>query len=598
MNKIIFPLKLQMRGPAVADLQDALQLCLERSAILANDGGPRVELMAALRRERLEQIYGDATGKLVSIFERERNLRPSGEVDEPAANALNGLLQEWGMLDHLPEPAAAGYQVDGRVVSRASAGVGGLRVALVDKGVGGDVQLAQAITDDRGGYQASFSDSDVRRRGKMQPDLQARVFTGDAFLGASNVHYNASQHETLNVSLEDKATSALQSEHEVLTSAVASQFRGRLGDLKETDQQQDITYLANKTGWDARAVALAALADQFSARTTDAAGAPAIPQAFFYALFRAGLPANENTLYHTDAKTLEGVWRKAAEQGVISKAPVDQIPNLIGRFQALSAQKLLTGPALVGASSLKEMLTISGLNEQQQSKFAELYAANRTDMPAFWKGVGDAFDRDTASRLQVDGKLSFLTINNASLMQKVRTTAGASGLSDTLQLAQTGYYRADAWSQLLSADVPIPKEIPGDTQDIKRSNYAGCGCGTDGQERRGAAHRRGEWRLRPGACLPDRASGQIRNRRAAGGAIRCPEQLAGRQRHSSTSETIAAGLPDHAERSSADWSNEARDWRCLSRGTLRQRHVRPELRSGFGGSGPCGADLRQIGADP
>ena len=48
-----------------------------------------------------------------------------------------------------------------------------------------------------------------------------------------------------------------------------------------------------------------------------AGGAPAIPQAFFYALFRAGLPANEDTLYHADARTLEAVWKKAAEQGVI-----------------------------------------------------------------------------------------------------------------------------------------------------------------------------------------------------------------------------------------------------------------------------------------
>src|SRR5262249_36514252 len=153
---------------------------------------------------------------------------------------------------------------------RISAGVVSLRVVIVDKGVGGDVQLAQATTDDRGAYQATFSDSDVRRRGKTQPDLQARVFAGDTFLGASDVHYNASQYETLNVLLDDNAASSLRSEHEVLTSALASQYKGKLGDLKETDGQQDITYLANKTGWDARAVALAALADKFSAGTVDA----------------------------------------------------------------------------------------------------------------------------------------------------------------------------------------------------------------------------------------------------------------------------------------------------------------------------------------
>ena len=58
-----------------------------------------------------------------------------------------------------------------------------------------------------------------------------------------------------------------------MTSALSGHFPGSLRDLKETTDRQDITYLANKTGWDARAVALAALADQFSANSTDASGA-------------------------------------------------------------------------------------------------------------------------------------------------------------------------------------------------------------------------------------------------------------------------------------------------------------------------------------
>ena len=72
---------------------------------------------------------------------------------------------------------------------------------------------------------------------------------------------------SLNVLLNDKTALALRSEHEVLLGALARHYTGKLGDLKETDEQRDITYLANKTAWDARAVALAALSDQFSART-------------------------------------------------------------------------------------------------------------------------------------------------------------------------------------------------------------------------------------------------------------------------------------------------------------------------------------------
>ena len=68
------------------------------------------------------------------------------------------------------------------------------------------------------------------------------------------------------------------------------------------------------------------------------------------------------------------------------------------------------------------MLTVSRLTDAQQTTFAQLYSANNTDTPTFWKAVGNAFGQDMANRLQVDGKLGFLTINNASLMQKVHTT--------------------------------------------------------------------------------------------------------------------------------------------------------------------------------
>ena len=94
MNKIIFPLKLRMKNSAVGDLQDALQLLLDRGVILANDEGTRRELSAVLLRERAAQTYGSGTRKLVSIFQEERQLQTGGAVGEATAEALNVLLSE------------------------------------------------------------------------------------------------------------------------------------------------------------------------------------------------------------------------------------------------------------------------------------------------------------------------------------------------------------------------------------------------------------------------------------------------------------------------------------------------------------------------
>ena len=368
------------------------------------------------------------------------------------------------------------FTVIGRVFSAERAGIGGLRVQIVGKYVGEDILLATGQTDVGGKYTLSFSTDQVQGIDKQAPDIQVRVYAGTTPIGASDVRYNASSSETLNIILEPGKAPALPSEYETLLGAIVdvARYKDPLRDLQESDTRQDITYLANKTGWDARAVALAALADQFSARTADSSGAAPIPPPFFYALFRAGLPANEDTLYHTDAKTLESVWNKAAEQGVIPKASAGQIPKLIERFQALSAQKLLGESALVGVSSFKSMLNdVSALNDSQQQKFAALYAAHRTDTAALWEAVSKdpvfgATKVERAAclnRLQVDGKLGFLTINNALLMQQVH-------VSDPLQLAQMGYHSASKWNELLTDSIPIPKEIPGTTPDEKRTNYA------------------------------------------------------------------------------------------------------------------------------
>ncbi len=228
------------------------------------------------------------------------------------------------------------------------------------------------------------------------------MFIGDSLLGASEVRYNASDRETLNVPLDDKEASALPPEHVTQTGALTAHCQVTLRDLKETDDRRDITYLANKTGWDARAVALAALADQFSASTTDASSGAVIEPAFFYALFRAGLPANDAALYQTDAKTAEAIWKQAIAQGVIPTAVENRLPQARERFQNLAVQRALDTPALAGVSSLKEMVSVSlGDDPVRQQQFAALYTEHRTEPDKLWAAVRDNFGEAAEKRLRL-----------------------------------------------------------------------------------------------------------------------------------------------------------------------------------------------------
>ena len=150
MNRITFPLKPRMQGAAVANLQDALQLLLDRGVVLREDDAARRELMAALQRERVGQTYGNATGKLVGIFQEQRRLQASGEVDEPTAAALNALLNEWGLLDRTDAPKS--YVVSGQVRREDRLPVRGVKVRAFHESDRGAIRLGEDTTDAEGRY--------------------------------------------------------------------------------------------------------------------------------------------------------------------------------------------------------------------------------------------------------------------------------------------------------------------------------------------------------------------------------------------------------------------------------------------------------------
>ncbi|HVZ38023.1 MAG TPA: neuraminidase-like domain-containing protein [Candidatus Kapabacteria bacterium] len=364
------------------------------------------------------------------------------------------------------------YTVNGTVSSSDRVGAGGLQVQIVDKGVGADFPLVTATTDDCGNYSATFPSTLISSRGKKRPDLQAKALVNGLAIATSDVQYNAGATTTLNITIPER-TRSLPAEHDTLTQALAKYYTGPLGALREDDGQKDISYLANKTGWDARAVAMAALADHFSTTYRPPDGTANIPALFYYALFRGGVDPNPATLFHTDEDTLTAVWSEAAHQGVIGDEQLGQVQDVLRRVRLLSAQRLVSDSAVVGASSFSQMLTVSGLSSDQQNTFARAYSENKSDPDAFWDQIQSSFGPQTTDRLKLDGKLAFLTLHNASLMTAIRNTMGGAEFTDPSQLVQKGYYAADAWQGLLAdQSIPVPPNIPGDDDQQQRANYA------------------------------------------------------------------------------------------------------------------------------
>jgi GH18 family chitinase len=410
-------------------------------------------------------------------------------ADDDQNTLLNALI---GMQQQAPVDGDP-YTISGTVTSPDSASVGGLQVSLVDKGVGPDAPVAATTTDTRGRYSiaVTISTAALQVRRKTQPDFQVRVSAGATFLAASEIAFNAGKTVTLDVALPAHAK-GLASEYETLTAALATNYVGPLSDLQETAARQDITFLANKTGWDARGVALAALADQFSQITIPApsplystsqapvvspppatASTPArlsIKPEFYYALFRAGLPANAEGLFQASTKTVEAVWTQAINQGVISETLTSEVAAAVGTFQILAAAYILDAKPPVGISTLKEMLQTSLSEAGQQQIFATLYSQHRDDPATFWDELEKTLGGAPTKKLQLSGQLFYLTLNNAKLVSALFEAEGPNEITSTLDLATRGYYDPAKWTPLIGS--AIPAQIPGKTIEEQRSNYA------------------------------------------------------------------------------------------------------------------------------
>ena len=278
---------------------------------------------------------------------------------------------------------ATRYTVSGTVSGTPA--VFGLVLRLVDKNVGGDVPLANGTTDRGGGFllSATIPVEVLAARHKSAPDLQVQVMVNGGIAASSAVRYNAQAVIRLDVVIP-AGTAGLASEYEALTADLVALYPGSLAGLEEHGGRQDVSYLAGKSGWDARAVAMASLAAQLS-QAQPAAG---VHPAFYYALFRAGLAADPATLYRTQPASLERIWAQSVSQGVIPQHLHDQIPAAVRGFTSVRAASVITAPPVVGVSSLGELLTVTfGEDAESHRSLADIYAGCQGDPAQMWAQV-------------------------------------------------------------------------------------------------------------------------------------------------------------------------------------------------------------------
>lgn len=353
----------------------------------------------------------------------------------------------------VPAPTAADRQVTGRILFDHGLPADGVALRFYNKDFGSEVRLGETRTDAQGVYAMPYS------AGGAAVNLEVRAVDSQGNeTPLSETKFNAGKTEALNL-VAPATIQPLAPEYQRLSTDVVKQIGdiNKLGGAQEVGERQDLTLLNQSTGWDARLIALAANANKTSSET-------GISQEALYGMYRAGLPTDKQQLAQLSVDTVEKALGKVKEAGVVSLSD-QQMNETKSAFQNFARTTRLTTKALGAPSTFGALLSVAGstegsrLNETEKNTFADLYFAHRGSASELWqKAREQGIPEAKIKGLQLQGKLAYLTMNNAELASSLQTEIGS--IENLDQLVEKDLYKKDAWKARLT-DQMVPPTYEG-----------------------------------------------------------------------------------------------------------------------------------------
>lgn len=373
------------------------------------------------------------------------------------------------------EPTTNTYRVEGRIFFDHGLPADAVTVRLYHRGFGGDdVLLGETSTDAKGFYLLPYT-----LPGKAA-NLEVRsVDAAGAEISLSATKYNAEAHEVLNLVVPQRVR-PLAPEYERLAADLSKELGdfSRIAGARERAARQDLTLLHQATGWDARLIALAATTAKLSRVTRMA------PEVL-YALARVGLPTDPQRLAYVSSEVMEQALQKAQDAGIVRLKP-EQIDQARAAFQRFARSTRLNATAPGALSSFSDLLRRAGANaeealtDDEQQTFASVYFAQRGAAAELWQQAeAQGISRAKIDALRLQGKLAFLTLNNAPLTQNLQQEIGTP--DNLAQLVDKDFHQSDPWKTRLTEmaggderalEQLIPPEYTGKTVAARLDAYA------------------------------------------------------------------------------------------------------------------------------
>ena len=525
MNPIV-PLGPRDRGEAVANLQAALLLLIQRQSIpLSAD---ELDLPEKLKDERTTQRFSDATMRAVALFREQYsqrfNLEPGEIVDERTADALNRLLQEIGAFD-VP---LAEWVVRGQVVD-ASGPLNDIQVTVFDRdlffrreGVNTAQRLGSEITKNRpangedGWFEvayttAGFSAGDDAGNGTTAPDLVFALNRDgqpledfQIFRRADDAHISqetlvsdddlilgiqARSVEEVRIVIAGGQAKRVTSEYERLIDAIerllperapagssVAQREALVGTaVQRFDEEthRDISFVARETGFDPAQIKTLAAAFRLATGPFE----NQVPASVFYGLGGTRGASDVPALGRLSRGDMRSALLKATE-GTPPLIPpfesTDHLKDAVRIIRDVLARILPTYRSEVGAPSLADLVGPDLPDPQDQANLWRTYSDHVGTPAEFWeklKSQPGFEDPNKITKLQYSFQLGRLAQNNISLVNAVRARhPNAANTGDLAFDLDT----PEKWIALLDdpeRSITIPEDVPGKPED-RKANYA------------------------------------------------------------------------------------------------------------------------------
>ncbi|WON73553.1 neuraminidase-like domain-containing protein [Nitrosospira sp. Is2] len=350
----------------------------------------------------------------------------------PLAQAAQAVADVQGKIAPAVQASTGQRVVKGRVALTYGVPAEKLKLRLYQRGFGGTQTLLKEVeTDEDGKYEIPYANEaanfEVHAVGSDGKEIQL-----------SQTKFNSATEENLDLIAPGKLQPP-QPEFARLKTALSARLQQPeiLKNAIERGGRRDISDLAATTNWDGRALVLASLAYQHADTTK-------MPADALYALYRAGLPATPKTLAKISRHTVETALNQAVQAGIIDGSAVEAG---VKAFKALAETEFLNFIPPGKLSNLSEFVARASVSPEDRTAFTNILKEGNGEN--LWSRAKQAgVSEQGITTLQLQGKLAYLTLNNAELTTWLLEKIGS---GDVLKLIELDFDQAATWVREISA---------------------------------------------------------------------------------------------------------------------------------------------------